>query len=120
MMTDDRDPLLQSLFAETEQELDGETFTSQVMAQTRFLRYRAVAGLCCLALVLVGCAWLLAIPQEFAQFVAQVLSKSLINLGDGWIAWLFLPINNIGSLLVIGVKLIRVFRKKFIGVAYTN
>lgn len=120
MMTDDRDPLLQTLFAEAQHDLDGEAFTALVMTQTRNLQYRLIAGLICVALMLATCAWLLAIPQEFGQLIAQLLSRSLIDLGDSWIAWLFLPVNNIGSLLIVSVNAIRVFRKKFIGASYSH
>jgi len=121
MMTDDRDSLLQTLFAEAQDDLDGEAFTAQVMARTRSLRYRAAAGWICLALVLVACCWLLAIPlQGFAQLVTQGLDTTLIDLGDSWLAWSFSPVNNVAALLVLSVKAIRVGRKKILVASYAN
>ncbi len=120
MMADDRDPLLQTLFAEAQHDLDGEAFTAQVMAQTRNLRYRLAAGLSCLALVLAACAWFFAIPLEVAQLITQVLTISLIDLGDSWLAWAFSPINNIASLLVLSVKAIRMGKKKITSATYAN
>ncbi len=111
-MTNDRDPLLQNLFAEAEQELDGEVFTSSVMAQARALRYRAMAGWSTAALLLAFIAWLLGIPQELPQFIAQSLTTTLVDLGDSWLAWLISPINNIASLAVLSVKAIRIWMKK--------
>ncbi|MCZ6501053.1 MAG: hypothetical protein O6945_00900 [Gammaproteobacteria bacterium] len=121
MMTDDRDPLLQTLFAEAQRELDGEAFTAHVMARTRSQRYQVIAGWFGVALVLAACTWLLALPiQEFAQLIVQGLAITLIDLGDSWLAWLFSPVNNIAGLLVLSVKAIRIIRKKIIGASYAN
>ncbi len=121
MMTDNRDPLLQTLFAEAHHDLDGEAFTAHVMAQMRRRRYRIVAGWVGVALLLAAIAWLLALPlQEFALLISQGLTRSLIDLGDSWLAWLFSPVNKIGSLLVLIVQAIRIVRKKIIGVSYAN
>ena len=118
MMTDDRDPRLQALFAEAQHALDGETFTARVMARSRFLRYRALSLWGGMAFVLAAGAWYLAIPLEVAQLLAQALTTTLIDLGDGWLAWVFSPVNNIAALLVLFVKAIRVGRKRIIGAAY--
>ena len=121
MMTDDRDPLLQSLFAEAQHDLDGEAFTAKVMARTRILRYRGAAGWICLALVLLACSWLLAIPlQGFAPLIARGLDTTLIDLGDSWLAWLFSPVNSVAALLVFSVKAIRIGRKKIMGASYAD
>ncbi len=120
MMTDERDPLLQTLFAEAQHDLDGEIFTAHVMAQTRFLRYRVVAACICVALILATGVWFLAIPFELAQLMAQVLATTLIDLGDSWLAWLFSPVNNIAALLVLSVKAIRIGRKKIIRASYAS
>ncbi len=119
-MTDDRDPRLQALFAEAQHDLDGEAFTANVMAQTRFLRYRSVAPWIFVALMLAAGAWFLAIPLEVAQLIAQSLTTTLVDLGDSWLAWVFSPINNIASLLVISVKAIRIVRKKITSTSYAN
>jgi len=39
-MTEQRDPLLQTLFTESQRELDGDRFTLAVMARTRPQSYR--------------------------------------------------------------------------------
>jgi hypothetical protein len=111
-MTDDRDPLVQNLFAEAEQELAAEVFTSNVLAHTRALRYRLVAGWSTAGLALVFIAWLLGIPQELPQLVAQSLTMTLVDLGESWLAWLISPINNIASLIVLSVKALRICMKK--------
>ena len=64
---------------------------------------------------------LFALPfQELAALIAQGLTISLVDLGDSWIAWVFAPINNIASLLLLSVKAIRVFRKKIINASHAN
>ena len=120
MMTDDRDPLLQTLFADAQQDLDGEAFSARVMVQTRNMRYRIAAGFFCFVMVLATGAWFLAIPQELALLVAQVLTSALIDLGDSWVAWVLAPVNNIGSLLVISAKALRVAWKKIVGASYAH
>ncbi len=119
-MTNDRDPLLHSLFADADGELDGEAFSARVMARLRFQRIRIVVPWICVALLLAAGAWFLAIPLEVAQLFAQILSTVLIDLGDGWLAWLFSPVNNIAAFLVLGVKALRAFRNKLIGMTYAR
>jgi hypothetical protein len=119
-MTEHRDQLLQTLFSEAQRELDGEALTARVMAKTRSLRYRRVATWVLSAVILLVSTWMVfAIPlQEFVVLVAQGLSTTLLDLGEGWLAWVFSPVNNIASLLVITVKAIRIFQKKIIGVSF--
>ncbi len=118
-MTDDRDPILQSLFADAQHDLDGEAFTARVMAQTHKQKYRVIAGGLVVAIVLAASAWIFALPlQELAQLIAQVLTSSLVDLGESWAVWVLAPVNNVASLLVLSVKAIRVIRKKIIGASY--
>jgi hypothetical protein len=60
-MTEDRDPLLQTLFAEAHQELDGEVFISGVLDQIRSQRNPLVAGAVCGALLFAAAAWIFAL-----------------------------------------------------------
>ena len=112
MNTDNRDPRLQNLFAEAEQELESEVFTTSVLNQTRAFRYRIMAGWSLAALTLALIAWLLEIPQELPQLVAQSLTATLVDLGDGWLSWIFSPINNIASLIVLSIRALHVAMKK--------
>ena len=120
-MTDNWDPLLKTLFADAQQDLDGKAFTAHVMAQMRRRRFRVIAGWFGVALILAVFAWLLALPlQEFAQLISQGLTRSLIDLGDSWLAWVFSPVNKIGTLLILSVQAIRIVRKKIIGASYAH
>jgi len=111
-MTDDRDPWLETLFAQAQPDLDADSFTTRVMARARYQRYRLVAIWGVVALALTLCAWVLGIPQQFARVVVEFLTIPLYDLGGGWLAWAFTPVNNIGSLLVLAAKLARVMLKK--------
>ena len=118
-MADDRDPLIETLFAEAGRDLDGAAFTARMLARTRGRKYRMLAGWLSAGLVLAASIWLLAIPlQEIAQLIAQGLTVSLFDLGEGWLAWFLLPVNNIASLLVLSVKAMRIVRKKIKNASY--
>ena len=41
------------------------------------------------------------------MLVAQGLSISLVDLGEGWLAWVLAPVNSVASLLVLSVKALR-------------
>jgi hypothetical protein len=127
MTTDEQDPLLQKLFDEANYDFDEAAygfdeaaFTARVMARTRFSRYRVLVPWAGVALLLAAGAWYLAIPLELAQLVAQVLTTTLIDLGDSWLAWVFSPVNNIAALFVLGVKAIRVGHRRITGASYAN
>ena len=114
-MTNDRDPILQSLFAAAQKDLDGEAFTDRVNKKTRSQRNRILAALAGTVLVMAACIWIFAIPvQAFPQVVTNFLTTTLIDLGDGWAAWVFSPVNNIAGLLVLSLKAMRMFWKKVI------
>ena len=118
-MSDDRDPVLEGLFAEAEQELEGAAFTAQVMARSRFARGRAVAGWLAAAALLAVCA-LLLVPtlQDLAALLAQGLTTALVDLGDGWWALVFSPINSVAGLVVLGWKLTRMVLARARGASY--
>ena len=116
-MTEDRDPLLQTLFAEAHQELDGEVFISGVLDQIRSQRNPLVAG----ALLFAAAAWIFALPLlEIAQLITTALSITLVDLGQGWIFWILSPINNIASVLVLAWKAMRIIRNKILNASYAN
>jgi len=113
MMTDDRNQDLQDLFSETGHELIDDVFTSQVLSQTNRRRNRVFAVVAGVAVVLMAIVWIFSAPlQEFAMLVGQGLATPLVELGDNRLAWVFTPVNNIASLLVLLVKIIRMAWKK--------
>lgn len=106
MMSEFRDPTLETLFSEANQELEGETITAQVMNRTRNRLVTLAAGGALVTLVVVLLGWyVFAMPLlEFAVLISQFLTNPLINLGEGWVALVFLPINNLASLSVLLAK----------------
>jgi hypothetical protein len=120
-MKEDQNNHLQTLFAEVREDLDGEAFTAGMMAQTRFQRYRVPIMISGIALVVVVCAVLFA-PSllDFVLLITQVLTTTLIDLGEGWLAWIFSPINNIASLLILSGRALFVGWKLITRATYSN
>jgi Ca2+/Na+ antiporter len=116
-MTDERDPRLSLLFAESQDPLDEEAFIEQVLERTRNIKYRISAAIALIVLIIATSAWYLSIPIELAQILAQVLTTSVVELGSGWLGLILSPINNMGGLIVISVKALRVGWKKMMNVA---
>ena len=106
MMTEHRDPSLEALFEQANRELEGEALTAQVMARTRNRLAMIVGGAALVTVVAVLIAWqIFAMPMlEFAVMVTQFLGNPLFDLGDGWLGFVFLPINNLASLFVLAAK----------------
>ena len=124
MMTEHRDPLLQTLFAVDQidqNDQDAQVFTARVMAKTRKIVYQLAGVLAGVALVLLICVWVFSIPlQEVVQLVTQTVSTTLFDLGESWASWVFAPVNNIASLIVISLKAIRVVHKRVMRASYTS
>ena len=106
-MTEERDATLQALFDEAAPDLDGEDFTSAVVAQARFARPRRAAGWLAAAALVAVCAGLLLPLEGLAGLLAQGLTTSLFELGDSWWALVVSPINSVASVLVLGLKAAR-------------
>ena len=122
MITDNTDQLLQSAFADARQELDGEALTKRVVAKTRQMLYLLATGGIALALVLLAGVWLIfGIPLlEFAVLISQFLATALIDLGEGWLALVFMPVNSVASLVIVTAKAIHMGWKKIIGASFTD
>lgn len=101
-MTDDRDPLLQTLFSDAREDLADDGFTALLMSrvdrQARLLRLRRIG----IGLLLIICAWFAAGSLQMAAWaVIRGLSYPLIPLDGGWIAMLIAPANTYAGLLVL-------------------
>lgn len=106
MMTMNGDQLLRSMFSEVQQDLEGEAITASVVAKTRKLNYTLMAGGVLVILALLAGVWLtFGIPLlEFAVLVSEFLTMTLVDLGTGWLSLVFLPVNNIASLLILTAR----------------
>ena len=121
MIIENQEQMLQSVFAEARQDLDGAAITARVMAKTRRLLYLVAAGVLSFAVVLLAGTWLIfGLPLlEFAVLISQFLTTALVDLGEGWLALVFMPINNIASLFIVTAKAIHLGWKKIIGASFT-
>lgn len=122
MIIDNQDQMLQSVFAEARQDLDGAAITARVMAKTRRLLYLVAAGVLSFAVVLLAGTWLIfGLPLlEFAVLISQFLTTTLVDLGEGWLALVFMPVNNIASLCIVTARAIHLGWKKIIGASFTS
>ncbi len=99
-MNDERDPLLESIFARAERELVEDKFTAQVMAQVATRRRNVLIGRLAIVALLVALELLLSTPlQNSAGVITQVLSTSLVELEGGAVATVVSPINSIAGLI---------------------
>lgn len=115
-MTNDRDPILQELFASPVQELAGDRFVDEVMTRTRRRTYALFGTLATLMLALVVSVLLAPGPAlSWAKMLTGVLTTPLFDLGEGWLAWFLLPVNSFAGLLVISGKIARMAWKKTFG-----
>ena len=113
-MTEDRDPHLQSLFAEAGDTPDEAPFTAEIMARVDRIRRRNRIGRIGLGAAAVLILWLLSFPvQEAVWLMTQAITFPLIDLGHGLFAALFSPLNTFASLFAIGLIAFRIFRRRF-------
>lgn len=102
-----QDSDLATLFNAVQPELSDETFTRQVVeridrASKRILLLRTSIGLGLFAV-----AAFFALPGELAGVISTFLTAPLLQLESGSFSWLFMPINNLGALLLVMFKCLR-------------
>lgn len=106
MMNELHNPVLQNLFDEARQDLTDDALTSRILTHTRKRYYTLIAGGILVSLVILVSAWLIfAMPLlEFALMISRFFTNPLIDLGEGWLTLVFMPVNNIASLAVLLAK----------------
>ena len=117
MMAELHDAKLESLFAEAKRDLEGEAITAQVMNRTRNRLITLLGGgaLLTLAGLLIGWYVFAGPLLDFALLISGTLTDPLFDLGEGWLALVLLPINNIASILLLSTKLSLLGWKKLTG-----
>lgn len=110
------DPRLKSLFDEAKQDLDGEALTERVVATTRKRTHLLLAVAIAAALAVLAAAWLtLAMPLlDFAVLLSRLLTASIVDLGEGWLALLLLPLNSVAGLLALCTRGVLLLRKRLL------
>ena len=102
-MTDERDPALQALFAEAEQDLSGDDFLVGIMERIEVEQKKTALRWLLGAVVLLACAWLLAAPlQEAVGLLTQGLSVTLVDLDNRLLAQVISPINSVAAIVGLG------------------
>ena len=114
-----RDPLLLDAFATAHEDLADDAMTKAVLARTRRTRWVRRGGLAAVVLTALLSSWLaLGVTlKDFAFGIANGLMTPLVDLGEGWLAFFLLPVNTVGSLLVLVLKLLRMAWKRATGAA---
>lgn len=99
-MSDTRDPLLETLFAQARVEVKADDFDEKVMAKVERRRRNVLIGRLALLALLIAFEFLLAAPlQNSVGVVTAALSVSLINIGNEWLAAMVAPLNSVAGLL---------------------
>ncbi len=99
-MNDERDPVLESLFVQAEQDLVDDGYTAQVMAKVANRHRNVTIGRFVIVLVIVIFEFLLSAPlQDSVGVLTQVLSTTLVQLENEWMALALAPLNSIAGLI---------------------
>ena len=99
-MSEQRDPRLESLFAEAQQELVDENFTAGVLAKLETRGRRVLFGRIAIVALVIAFELLLDSPlQNSVGTITQMLGTALFEINHEWIAFAVAPVNSIAGLL---------------------
>jgi len=99
-MSDERDPLLESIFARAAIEPPDDDFTAQVMANIDKRSRHVMVGRFTILALLVVLELLLSSPlQNYAGAITEALSTSLIEIKNEWLTAAVAPLNSIAGLV---------------------
>ncbi|MGI9236087.1 MAG: hypothetical protein ACR2QZ_01735 [Woeseiaceae bacterium] len=99
-MSNERDPVLESLFAQASVELHEIDFAGQVMASVEKRRRNVLIGRIGFLVLLVAFEFLLSAPlQNSIGAVTQAMGTSLLDISNEWLAVMVAPLNSIAGLL---------------------
>ena len=106
-MNDERDPLLESLFAQAVCEPANGNFHTMVMASVEKRRRTVFFGRIAIVVLLIALELLLSSPmQNSVGMMTEALSTSLVEVTNEWLAAAVAPLNSIAGLvgmLLLGV-----------------
>ncbi len=99
-MTEERDPKLEALFIQAEENLADDGYVDAVVGSLRRHRRNSLIGRFTAVLLLVALEFLLSAPfQNSAATIANALSMSLIDIEGQWLAFALAPLNSVAGLL---------------------
>jgi len=97
-MKQERDPVLESLFAQTAQDLVDDGYTARVMQKVERRRRYVTAGRLAIIVAIFGFDLLLSSPlQHSLGAFAQVLAMPLVDVQNEWLASLLAPLNSMAG-----------------------
>ena len=114
-MNDERDPILDSLLVAKQQNEVEDNFTAQVMSNVEKHRRNVIIGRFAIVALVVALELLLSAPlQNSVGAATQFLSTALFDLGDGWLAGIFAPLNSIAGLLGMVLLFVHALYRKMV------
>jgi hypothetical protein len=104
-MNDERDPALEALFSQAEEELPNGDFAARVMASVNNRRRNVLIGRVSVIILIVVLELALSAPVSGALGeIVKDLGEPLIDLNDSWFALLIAPLNSVAG--VVGMILL--------------
>ena len=99
-MNEERNPELESLFAENQQDLADDSFTQSVVARVTTRRRRVLAGRVTVVVLLIALELLLESPiQSSLGVFSGILGTTLIQIDNEWLDFDLAPLNSPAGLL---------------------
>ena len=109
MTTETQDRFLQELFASQPLEVKANGFTEEVMSETSRIRQNRILMIVAAVLVVGLIALYFAGPlMALTVLLVNTLGAPLIVL-EGWIGFVLAPINNMGAVLLVLARFMRMF-----------
>jgi len=112
-MSTARDPDLQKLFAQAEQDFEDDSFAAHVLRQIDHERRRMLLVWFALIILALTCLAFLAAPV-FAAFgmATQVLPVPLLKIETEWLRLLLSPINSVAAAIAVAALGLRKFFRR--------
>ena len=104
-MNNERDPLLESLFLQAEQELGEDDFTKNVMTGVDRRRRGFLIGRISIVVLLIVFELVMNTPlQDSVGTLTSTMSRTLVPLENEWLTYALGPLNSIAG--VLGITLL--------------
>jgi len=112
-MSNGRDPNLQALFSQAEQEFDSEAFGRDIMARIDRERGRARLLWSGIGVIIFACLAFAAAPLiDAVELATRLLPTSLVEVRTEWLQQLVSPINSVAAAIALGFLGLRKFFRR--------
>ena len=112
-MTTSRDPNLQKLFTQAEQDFRNDSFAQDVLRRIDRERRKTMLVWSVLIVLALACVAFLASPVFTAISMAtQLLPVSLVEIETEWMRLLLSPINSVAAAIALGALALRKFYRR--------